>query len=129
MKITIDMEQVIEIIKKVFGENAGDVFFNGTRAEGCSFIFVGDVWSHQVDKLIHALNEDAGGLLERNLGEWRVRKGNQNNIVNKEFPADARENCYEVRLIYKNYYGARNLDERSEATDHKGSYYINPEWD
>lgn len=122
------MKQVIEVIKRVFGENAGDVFFNGTRAEGCSFIFVGDVWSHQVDKLIQALNEVGGDLLERDLGEWRVRKGNQNNIVNNEVPADARKDCYEVRLIYKNYYGARDLDERPEAEEHKGGY-VNPEWD
>lgn len=122
------MEQILQIFKKVFGENANEVFFNGTRAEGCSLIFVGDVWSYQVEKLINVLNQTMSDKFGRYFGEWRVRKATQGTIVNKEVPKDVLNDCYEVRLIFMNYY-RRDSDSESEAPDHPKGNYINPEWD
>lgn len=95
------MEQVIE---KVFGENANQVFLNGLRAEGCSIIVADSVWSHQIEKLIEVLNAEMGDELVRPLDEWRAKKATSNTIVNKEIPEEVRNDCYEVRLIYKGFY-------------------------
>lgn len=97
-------ERILQTITKVFGENAENVYFNGFRAEGCSVIIVGSVWSYQIEKLIQVLNEDMGDKFEHLLGEWRVRKASQSTIVNKAVPEDVRDDCYEVRLIFNGFY-------------------------
>ena len=96
-------ERILQVFNQVFGETGIDVFFNGWRAEGCSVIVTDSVWSHQIEKLIQALNL-ALPELKYPLDEWRVRKATANAIVSKEVPEDIKDDCYEVRLIYKGTY-------------------------
>lgn len=98
------MRQILQIFEKIFGEGANEVFFNGKRAEGCSVIIVGSVWSYQMEALIEAINEEMPDKFEKKLREWRVRKATPDTIVNKEVPEDVRDDCYEVRLIFEGYY-------------------------
>lgn len=97
-------QRILKVFEKVFGENANEVFFNGFRAEGCSIIIIGEVWSYMVEKLIEVINEDLADKFDSPLAEWRVRKGTPLTIVNKEVPEDLRDDCYEVRLICKGHY-------------------------
>lgn len=96
--------KIEQVIEKVFCDNANQVFFNGLRAEGCSIIVAESVWSHQIEKLKDVLNAEMSDELQRPLGEWRVRKAISNTMVNKEVPEEVRNDCYEVRLIYKGWY-------------------------
>lgn len=97
------LAQINQAFIKVFGKDlAKEVWFNGRRAEGCSLIIVDSVWSYQMDALMKALNE-VPGLFELPFGEWRVRKARLNYIVNQNVPRDVRDNCYEVRLIFKDF--------------------------
>ena len=98
------LEQINQVFARVFGKDlAKEIWFNGHRAEGCSLIIVDSVWSYQMAALMAALNE-VPGLFELPFGEWRVRKATPNYIVNQNVPRDVRDNCYEVRLIFKDFY-------------------------
>lgn len=97
-------ERIKKVLRKVFGNTAKVVYFNGFRAEGFSIIVAESVWSHRMEKLIKVYNEDIGDEKGRPLGEWRVRKAKLPYIVNKHVPKDVRNDCYEVRLIFKNWY-------------------------
>ena len=96
-------ERILQVFNQVFGETAIDVFFNGWRAEGLSVLITNSVWSYQIEELVQALNQ-ALPELEYPLDEWRVRKATANAIVNKEVPEEDKDDCYEVRLIYKGTY-------------------------
>ena len=68
------LKQINQVIVEALGEDrANEVWFNGTRAEGCSIIVEGSVWSYQIEALMAAFNR-VSGLFEKELGEWRVRK-------------------------------------------------------
>lgn len=98
------LKQINQVIVEALGEDrANEVWFNGTRAEGCSIIVEGSVWSYQIEALMAAFNR-VSGLFEKELGEWRVRKAAPNFIANQEVPEHVRNDCYEVRMIFKNYY-------------------------
>ncbi len=69
------MRKIKKILREVFGTDwHHEVRWNGTRAEGCSFLFFDDVDSWSIRKLMQRLNEELPELWASPLTEWRVRQ-------------------------------------------------------
>lgn len=95
-------KRIENILEKVFGDEEKRVYFNGSRAEGLSFIFLDAVCSTDANKLLEALNEEFEN--EHQLSEWRVVKGTRQNVVTKEIPEENIVDSYEVRFRYRSFY-------------------------
>lgn len=93
-----NLERIENVLKKVFGEEEKRVYFNGSRAEGLSFIFLDAVCSTDANKLLEALNEEFEN--EHQLSEWRVVRGSKQNVVTQEILDEDIADSYEVRFRY-----------------------------
>lgn len=98
------LNKISQVLARALGEDrAKEVWFNGTRAEGCSIIVADGVWCDEIDSLMSCLNVTPG-LFDKTFDNWRVKKAMPHHIVNPNVPEDVRDNCYEVRLIFKDFY-------------------------
>ena len=97
-----NLERIENVLKKVFGEEEKRVYFNGTRAEGLSFIFTEVVESREANKLLQALNEEFNN--EQPLSEWRVVRGSKQNVVTQEILDEDIADSFEVRFRKRNFY-------------------------
>ena len=92
------LERISNVLQKVFGDEEKRVFFNGSRAEGLSFVFIGAVCSIEASKLLQALNEEFNN--EQPFSEWRVVRGSKQNVVTQEILDEDIADSYEVRFRY-----------------------------
>jgi hypothetical protein len=110
-----------KIFVDLFGERANEYYFNGDRSEGYSIIIVGHVYSREIEQIMNALNVrraaiynrpefiakhlhlKLGEFYEKPVREWRVRKADDATIVNLAVPEDVKDDCYEVRLIRREF--------------------------
>ena len=142
-----------KLLRQVAGENKKFVYYNGTRHEGMSFIFVNDVPSYNVRILQYAIEGEYAlhELRHRFTGDFTVRPG-ENRIVpevlekiKRDWPEDYETlDLFEVRLRWNEVAeeiirkSKENLEKQlrmikallEDPVVHKRKhYYINPEWD